>query len=170
MAFLVRKINVENWPDGVIRLNTNIDDLPADSITSDLKTTNNDLSFWKIENLTEVDKVGMAIISSFDKTPRTLFLVALSYEDIASNFTIKNTPRHGKTAIIEMKQFHYDVRNLNYKLLGELSNLIASATANPQHLYVIPIDITAVTNQIKALVGTPAVDSNALGEYIKNQL
>ena len=48
MSILARKTTISKWQKAVKFCQNNVEKLPADVITSDLKTFNNTLSTWKI--------------------------------------------------------------------------------------------------------------------------
>lgn len=170
MAFLVRKININNWPDGEYSFLTSKEELTADSITSDLRTTNNTLSWWRVEDESELAIIGASIVSIMKSKQNNIRIVVLPYEDIETKFNLKNTPEHGDTAIIKFKQKHYDICNLNYGSLGDLSFLIAQETSKTKNNLVLKINVNEAIAKIKELIEKGEADKDLLGTYVKEKL
>ena len=157
MAYLVRKININQWPDGENSFFVSKEELNADAVTSDLRTTNNTLSWWRIDDETELEQNNIRII-------------ALSFEELEANFCLKNTPNQGDTAVKEFKQRHYDMCNMNYGLLGKISYFIAKETSQTKKNMILKINVKAAIAKIKELVEKGKADKEMLGDYIKEQL
>lgn len=64
MAYYLRAINRENWPEPEDK--ATIYDLDADAL-NDLKTQNNSLSVWYAENEYDVNNAILAYLASMDK-------------------------------------------------------------------------------------------------------
>ena len=84
MSYFVHKITVSNW--------TTIDDneitdeefelLKADGITNDLKSNNNEISFWEIDSLSEneLNDISISILTGRDEK-QDLSIVAIPKAD-----------------------------------------------------------------------------------------
>lgn len=170
MAYLVRKININNWPDGEHSFLTSKEELRADSITSDLRTTNDTLSWWRVEDETELEHVGTSIVSILKSKQNNIRIIALPYEEIEKKFDLKNTPQNGDTAILKFKQRHYDICNLNYGSLGDLGYIIAKETSNIETNLVLKINVNEAIVKIKEMIEKGEADKDLLGAYIKEKL
>ncbi len=170
MAYLVRKININQWPDGENSFFVSKEELNADAVTSDLRTTNNTLSWWRIDDETELESAGISIVSKLNSKQNNIRIIALSFEELEANFCLKNTPNQGDTAVKEFKQRHYDMCNMNYGLLGKISYFIAKETSQTKKNMILKINVKAAIAKIKELVEKGKADKEMLGDYIKEQL
>lgn len=121
MAFLIRKINRSKWPNQDFE-NFSIDDLVADAITSDLRTSKNTLSTWEIESEDQVLEAVLALSSGFDRLDTIDVIILDKAEVIGRGFEIIETP--GLTPIKDLVNTHKDIVNLTFKSLGSFSRLI----------------------------------------------
>jgi hypothetical protein len=121
MSFLVRKINKAKW----FQINiTESDDVSADALTNDLKTTNNSLSVWRINELGELNEAILAIVSNLDHL-ETIDVVLFSTE-LVESLQLDTTTTPGLTPVEDLKDKHVDIANLNYSKLGMISRAIVA--------------------------------------------
>ena len=121
MAYWVRKISRGKWPEKIIP----VDDMPADIISKDLRTEKNTLSFWRIENLDDLERAALALAASSKSTSiETIEVVYIPEEDIYSaSFEVDdNSP--GDTIVPDLAKMHRDLCALNFRKLGMISSLI----------------------------------------------
>ncbi len=119
MSYYVRKIARAKWPETACDINS----LPADAI-SDLRTTGNTLSVWRIDSLSDLDKAALALAASSksDKI-ETISLIWIDEEEILHNsFATENS--EGDTIVEDLSSLHRDFVGLTYASLGSLSSLI----------------------------------------------
>lgn len=122
MSLLVRKIDKSKWLQNDIY---NGEDVSADAITNCMKTTNNTLSTWHIENDAHVDEAVLAILSGHQHL-ETIDVVWLSQELLSElGISVKHTP--GSTPIKTLVGRHIDIANLNYRSLGVLASCIVTS-------------------------------------------
>lgn len=121
MSILARKTTLSKWQRAYDICKNNIDHLPADVITSDLRTFGNTLSTWKVDcdenHKMLLDDVIIALLTG-PKVERieTIDLIFID-TDRYNQFEYQNTD--GCTLVESLKEKHYDVCNLNFKSLGE---------------------------------------------------
>lgn len=172
MAFLVRKINIEQWPKGTNKDFTCIENLSADTIIKEFNTSGNALSLWKIENESEIKEIGASFTSRF-KTKQAVFrLILFPYELIDKNFQLEHTPKNADTAIRKFRNCHYDMCNLTYGSLGLLASIITKYTTDTElkDKYIKKIDVKESLQIIDAYRLDKEVDENLLGRYVKKEL
>jgi hypothetical protein len=121
MAFLIRKINRSKWPNSDYE-NFSIDDLVADAITSDLRTSKNTLSTWEIQNEEEVLDAVLALSSGFERLDTIDVIILDKTEVINVGFELIETP--GITPVKDLVDTHKDIVNLTFKSIGLFSKLI----------------------------------------------
>lgn len=127
MPILVRRINRAKWEQ--IINEDDASDSSADAITNCLKTTNNDLSVWKIENIEQLDDAIIALITGGQQTKLSTLHYVLINEDVllANGLDIAET--EGDTTIVSLKNTHRDITNLTYTRLGIVKNIVLGCLA-----------------------------------------
>ncbi|MNQ00111.1 hypothetical protein D3C85_127490 [compost metagenome] len=127
MAYLVRRINRSKW-DVFDYLNE--DDAPADAMTLCLKTFNNELSTWLIDDLEDLNKAILALITgSKQENLSTIHIVYFDQKIIAEKaLSLKNTD--GDTVIGAYKKNHWDIDELTYSSLGKVKDIIIDCLRN----------------------------------------
>lgn len=120
MAYWVRKVTRSKWPEEVLP----VESMPADVISSELRTQKNTLSFWRIETLDELEKAALALsVSSKSTSIETIDMVYISEEEITnSQIAVECSP--GDTVIPDLAGLHRDLCALNYRTLGVVSSII----------------------------------------------
>lgn len=122
MSYYVRKISRAKWPDN----NCDINVLPADAI-SDLRTTGNSLSFWRIDSLCDLDKAALALAAS-SKSDRieNISLIWIDEEEIIRD-GLSTESSAGDTIVEDLASLHRDCVGLTYASLGSLSSMIVKS-------------------------------------------
>jgi hypothetical protein len=129
MPLLVRRINRAKWE----QINSETDnDVSADAITNCLKTTNNDLSVWKIEKKEDLENAILALITGKSQAKlSTLHYVILS-EDLILEKGLDLSETEGDTIVEGLKKTHNDISNLTYKKLGIVKDIILDSIKDEQ--------------------------------------
>ena len=125
MAVLVRKINKAKWRQRDV---LNDEEPSADAITNCLKTSQNSLSVWTIDDESHLSNAILALAAGFQRLDT--FDVALINEDdlVGNGLTITETP--GITPYSAMIGRHRDISDLDYGGLGKVASLIISCLKN----------------------------------------
>ena len=123
MPYLVRRISRAKWDNDNFNYLIN-DNPPSDAITSCLRTFDNELSTWLINDLEELDKAILCLITgSKQENLNALQLIYFEIDDVTSKgLIIENTL--GDTVIEEYRSSHYDIKNLNYNALGSIKDIV----------------------------------------------
>lgn len=123
MPYLVRRISRAKWDNDNFNYLIN-DNPPSDAITSCLRTFDNELSTWLINDLEELDKAILCLITgSKQENLNALQLIYFKIDDVTSKgLTIENSL--GDTVIEEFRSSHYDIKNLNYTALGSIKDIV----------------------------------------------
>lgn len=168
MGYLVRKISTTAWPDGENISFTTVDELCSDAI-ADIRTQNNELSWWYIEDINELINVAASMITRFNSQQNNIRFVVLEINDFISNeIKYENTPSHGDTAIIGMNKFHYDTINMTYKTLGIISTLIAKNTSSNNN--IVKVRWKEAMKIVKQKYNESQIDLGKLSEIVRKQL
>ena len=110
MSYLIRKVeNIAEWSNK----SDDEQDLPADTLTHELKTTSNTLSLWEISDLTQLDDIAIAIATTRDEI-KDFFLVYFEKDEIEKNFDLINQ-KNESTPFEDYQDKHYDIQNLKVK-------------------------------------------------------
>jgi len=118
---LVRKISQAKW-----RTFAHEDGKPvsADAVTGDLRTQNNNLSLWKISDLSEFREAALAIVSGHERLD-TIDLVALDEAELSEvGLSVRET--FGATPVEELQRIHRDVVSLTYEDLRPIAQAVIS--------------------------------------------
>lgn len=133
---LARKTKISKWnrakneciesnESGAVSIEIlNVDTLNADVITSELRTSSNNLSTWIVdESLDNDDGISDVVIALTTGTNiahiETIDLLFIDTNDV-NIFKFDNT-EEGDTSVEKLKDKHYNICNINYKQLGEIS-------------------------------------------------
>lgn len=133
MSYYVRKINRAKWNEAeALKDESDINKLNADYLATCLRTQQGVISLWKIENISEIKDVAVAICSIGEHIDKADF-VLLDDKDLKS---IGIMPINEPEGTSKIKENHYKVENLNYKKVGSLASLILSTINNKEDGYV----------------------------------
>lgn len=115
MAYYVRKIARAKWSvlnDGAEKI---IENYRADAIANDMKTTNNTLSFWRVDSLSEVDLEPVIVINSLlGDTINKIELLCIP-EEMLTEFSFE--PQDGDTIVVNYKKLHFNLVKMTIKTL-----------------------------------------------------
>lgn len=130
MPNYVRIINRALWPktDDIMH-GFDVDKLEAKTITKEFRNNDNTLSLWAVEN---EDDAVLAMITSASKIEDMWTLKISDFIIENSNLEVKNEATHPNVKGIG--QLHYNIKNLTYKSLADVSNVIIEALKNEENL------------------------------------
>lgn len=118
MAYLVRRVDLSLWGQTI----DNIEDLNGDTITTDLKTIDNTLSFWEVESKEMLMDISIALLTAGKHLDSNICLIIIPKSEIPKSLNFVNSI--GSTAYVKCKNMHYDLVNVNIKSLKEVAELI----------------------------------------------
>lgn len=170
MAFLARRIKkISYWPCDKDSYNMSM--ISADAITKDLTTSENELSWWRIDSVNEAEQVGLSFISTLKEgLSGSLHIVMIPFEEVSNKLNLKNTPEHGDTAIIGIEKTHYDICDLNYEKLGVLGDIVAKSTSHESHMFVATFKIKKLFEKLGQYKQSGKLNVADLGKYAATQL
>ena len=130
MPYLARKVTRAKWDrrDGLAE-----NEIPADAVTMDLRTTDNTLSFWKCETPSdgEIRDTVLALATAAERVDR-MDIVWLE-ENILRVYRISLNPSDGRTPVAGLRRKHVDVVKLDLGRLSKVAELTAQALTHGQH-------------------------------------
>ncbi|MGF7028446.1 hypothetical protein [Sphingobacterium multivorum] len=146
MPILVRRISRSKWESYDY---VNSDNPPADAITNCLRTHDNELSTWKIDNLDELEKAILCLITgSKQENLSTIHIVYFDINLIGEHgLSIKESI--GDTVISEYNNSHFDVTSLDYQSLGSFKNLILSCLRSGNVKTITRGELKKILNKAK---------------------
>lgn len=124
MSYLVRKIARTKW---LLEIKDNPFDIPADTITSDLKSTSNTLSVWEVEQETDLTQAVIALVAAGDRLD-TIDIVWMPKDEIDTK-KINCDYTLGLTRIESLRKTHIDLSGMNYFKIGLFAESIISNIA-----------------------------------------
>lgn len=130
MPNYIRIINRALWPKTEeIKQGFDVDNLEAKTVTKEFRNSDNTLSLWAVEN--EDD----AVLAMITKSEKIYDMWTLRISDSAiknSNLEIKNEASYPNVSGIG--KFHYNIKNLTYKSLADVSQVIIEALKDEKNL------------------------------------
>lgn len=122
---MARKITRAKWGEQDVP----VEQLAADAVTSDLRTQNNTLSFWRCGSARS-EEIGDAVLALAAGSERLdkVELVWLLEEDLRSDGLMLSETK-GRTPVPSLAEQHVDVQELDYGGLGRVAQRILSALA-----------------------------------------
>lgn len=145
---LARKTKISKWDNAkndcmkcdeqnTEQINFNMDKLNADVVTSELRTSSNSLSTWVIERNSEDNNSGLedvviALITGSKVAHIETIDLILIDTDETNIFKIDNS-EDGDTSVINLKKKHYNICNISYKQLGEISKYFMYQVQNKKY-------------------------------------
>lgn len=153
MPIVVRRINLGKWRDyakckhgknkllslfGYPKYNA-----PADAITGCLKTKNNELSIWIVDNKEDIPYalLAMATGTQQDSLGKIDYVTFESDELIKAGIQFEQSIEDAGTAIPVLQQFHNDIKNVDYYCLGKIQDMIVSKINSNSEQNVIKEDL-----------------------------
>lgn len=138
MSIIVRRINLGKWKDysetapkrslweriwhrKQVKYNA-----PADAITQCLKSTNNELSVWVVENEKQIDYALLAMaLGTSTSDISTLHYILINESELEeASLQFKQSLDDADTAVPKLKCLHNDLKQIHYNELGKLQDII----------------------------------------------
>lgn len=118
MGYLVRKLIKRTKLDDIVT-ESNLENISADIPTTEFRTTDSNLSTWKIDKLEELDSAVLAIAVTSSELSR-LDVIVIDEEILKEHELIYKQTYAGIDLIIpELQNIHYDIMNINYSKLKD---------------------------------------------------
>lgn len=156
MAFYIRKISPAKWPQKGERISA--EEIRADAVTGDLRTTEDTISLWRINSMEELNQAILALASGADRAV-TYNVLAIPEEGLKKYGLILEASR-GNTPAEVLADTHRDIVNVTYGSLGKLAQLIME-TINADALY------TVTKKKVKLLLAEAYRDGTINREKLK---
>jgi len=131
MPLLIRRINRAKWD--LVDEETN--DVSADAITNCLKTYNNDLSVWRIEDEKDLDNAILALITGCKQTKLSTLHYVIIDEEIISRNQLSLLETEGDTVVVNLKNTHRDIGHLTYQRLGKVKDIVLDCIRNDKSAF-----------------------------------
>lgn len=127
MAVFARKITRGKWGPTV---GLSDEEISADAVTGDLRTTNRTLSFWRCgeEDESSLGDVVLALASGADRVD-VVDLAWLAESDVTEK-RLDVVESQGSTPVEELRKRHVDIGRLDLERLGTVARLIRGALDN----------------------------------------
>ena len=124
MPVLARKITPAKW-----KRSTELgeDEVGADAVTADLKTTANTLSFWRCESADpkHLETAVLALAASTERPDRLVFVFLDEQHVRTEGLATRDT--QGDTPVVSLRGKHVDVERLDLTRLGKVAQMVANA-------------------------------------------
>ncbi|TWH63821.1 hypothetical protein LX59_03072 [Azomonas agilis] len=131
MTILVRKIAKSKWPAEECLQNKSDDEiiptLRADAVTSCLRTSGDTLSLWAINDINDVEKAILSLITSPKHERLNTIHIALIHLDKITEQELELKETIGDTVISSYSETHRDLVELDYRKIGFFCKIILSS-------------------------------------------
>ena len=122
--FVARKISRAKWdkhPDFAEG------EIPADAVTTDLRTKKNALSFWRCGGgrTEDIEDAALAIAAAGDRIDKVEMVWLTTKGLLEDHQTVEDRP--GRTPVADLVESHVDLRRLDFVRLGRLANRVVEA-------------------------------------------
>lgn len=122
MAYYVRKITRAKWSvlnNGAEKI---IENYRADAVANDMRTTNDTLSFWRVDSLSETDLEPVIVINSLlGDTINKIELLCIP-EEMLTDFSFEQ--QDGDTVVINYKHLHFNMVKMTIKTLLDFAKSV----------------------------------------------
>ena len=130
--FLARKISLPKWKPNP---GFTEGEIPADTITADLRTTDNELSVWRCgdDQPTDADirDAALAIASAMARADSIVLTWFDKGELHQAGHKIQQEDE--VTNVPDLRSHHYNIQHLDYTRLGDIATRVAKAVENCQY-------------------------------------
>ncbi len=122
MSYFIRKIEKSKWMQNKVLEGQNPS---ADAITGSLRTRDNTLSIWHVNDHHEIEDAVLAFISQGEHLD-TIDIVIFSKE-VLNKKKLQFTQTKAKTPYLPFADRHYDIHSLDYVSLGEIAMIVVDS-------------------------------------------
>ena len=165
MSILVRRINRAKWQQIINEDDTS--DSSADAITNCLKTTNNDLSVWKIDTIEGLENAFLALITGSQQTKLSTLHYVLLEENVVLEKGLSLKESEGDTNVVSLKNTHKDISKLTYRRLGIIKDLIIEQLKNDDETFFTKSQLKEI---LKKAIHEGKVSKDSLNpDLVKNE-
>lgn len=127
-----------------------IKDTSADIITNCLKTSDETLSLWRIDDEADIDKAIIALSSNREKVSRLDYIIIK--DEYIEKYKLELSKSNGKSPYTEFNDNHFDIINVKYGVLGTVSEMIFEIINEDSGIVRIPErEIKRKLNEAKEL-------------------
>ncbi|NKB32541.1 MAG: hypothetical protein GKR91_05525 [Pseudomonadales bacterium] len=160
MTYLVRKVGMPKWLEGdVVR-----SPVSADAITGCLRTSQNALSLWKVEDEASLSDAVLALTSKFERLQRCDIVWFEKSELEDNGFDLENTP--GETVVDSLVDSHVDITELDYQKLGDVAEKVVDSFKHSKYKRFTNGDIK---NLIQDAVENDLLDPRKLHDTLREK-
>ena len=163
--YYVRKLSKPNNYEKV-KLAESIEDINSDVLKQELSTTFDTLSFWKCNDLDNMDDTIKAILLSTNKIDKSKFIVLDS--ELVKKYDLDVEESIGKTGYKGFENLHIDISNLTYKKIGEI--LKAYKESFEEDMYQKELSKTEIKELIKEVNEEQKIDFDNIDDHLKKDI
>ncbi|KAA6326225.1 hypothetical protein EZS27_024645 [termite gut metagenome] len=160
MSILVRRISRAKW-DNAVKDDDGLFDVDADAITNCLKTTDNTLSVWEIDDESKLDEAILALTTGKKQEQFSKIDFVLIDENMLKDKGLLLVNSDGDTVINFLIKKHRNISSLSYKKLGIMKDIILYCINNEKHKFKTKREIIQIVKE--------AIDSGALQKSTLNE-
>lgn len=139
--FLARKITRPKWDQ---QETVDAGEIASDTVTADLRTTGNTLSFWTCDVVDDVQlkDVALALAANGDRIDKIDIAWLTDQNVSADGLQVAST--NGKTPVLRLAKRHVDIVRLDLVRLGKVARLIQTAVTAGGHRRLTKAEVQQV--------------------------
>jgi hypothetical protein len=160
MSFLVRKITRGKWSVG-----EHVEAVNADAITQCMKTQDNTLSVWKIDDEKDLQNSILAMAAANDFLSKIDVVILSEQALLDREIPIATTP--GLTPCKDLVDTHRDLSDLNVTHLGLISDLIAEKIRKEE---VHSFSLGTLKNILCSAIDSGKLTTESLSESVREKV
>ena len=139
--------------------------ISADAVTSCLRTSSNQLSVWKVANIADAI-LALAVVAD---TIVSIDIVSIEEAFFNSKSLIVQQSIAESNPVIDLRECHYNIEELNYDSLGIVSKELASNISNNKD-YIVRYTVKQIKQIIKDALDAKRVALSDLKPELKEKI
>ncbi len=164
--YYIRKLS--NNPNLIkIKNSQNVNDLEADILRQEVGTTKNTLSFWKCDNLQNLQTTITAILLSTTAIKKYQFYII--DDKILDKYKLQmDDSELGQTAYLGYENLHSNMINLNYGKIGNVLWMLHEVFQNDN--LIVQVNKQTAKQYIEEASNKGLLNKDNLDEHLKNDI
>lgn len=157
---LARKVNKAKWDNQLESKNKIIS---ADAITSCLRTSENNMSVWDVENIED----AVLALACLNESLIVIDIVVLSKKRL-NELSIEINAVKSYNPVSDLNEKHFDIINLDYDKLGVIANEIADEIINNND-FIVRFPKPAVREIVKNAINSGRITISQLKKNLQSE-
>lgn len=144
-----------------------VEDLSSDIITNCLKTSNETLSLWCITDDSEIDDAIIALSSNRELIQKLDYIIIP--DKYIDTYKLKLKDNSGGSPYGSFNSKHRDIININYSLLGVISEMILDIINNKDG-EIVRVYEDQIKEKLKSALNRNILNTNSMNKKLLEKL